>query len=176
MMQARVVLVLLGSLVLARGQTVPSIDSAVYLSFFREAVRHDLDHSVLKNDSQTLNGSATDLVPQSIQEAMGITDAEAKTLVDEGRACGIEVTALDESAGMLVFESRLEAVNDEKPSEAIADQLRKIEARRVAIIMNHVERLKAALDAARFKMVEDYIRSRQGDGVFFPSVKPNKKL
>ena len=87
---------------------------------------------------------------------------------DAATGCDEEINALEASAHALVFESRLRAANDEKPSDAIANQLRELEARRVGIIMSHVEHLKSSLDAGRFRIVEDFIRSRQSDGVFFP--------
>jgi hypothetical protein len=170
-------LLLLGASSAILSQTAPAIDSAVYFSFFREAAGHVVPRppgAPPKGEPSTLNGDSTDLVPQSIQDAMGITDEEAKAVVDEATACDEEINALEASAHALVFESRLRAANDEKPSNAIANQLREIEARRAGIIMNHVERLKASLDAARFKVIEDFIRSRQNDGVFFPAVKPKK--
>lgn len=166
---------LLGSFSQVFSQTEPAIDSAVYLSFFREVSRHAvLPDAALKNEPVLLNGQPNDLVMQSIQDAMGVTDREARAVVDAAAGCGDEISALEASARAMVFESRLRAANDEKPSDALAEQLREFEARRVGIIMSHVERLKASLDAARFKVVEDFIRSRQNDGVFFPSANPKK--
>lgn len=172
LMRASVALLLLGTCSAILGQTGPAIDAAVYFSFFREAAGHVVVPS--KGEPATLNGGPTDLVPQSIQDAMGITDREAKALVDEATACDNEINALEASAHALVFESRLRAANDEKPSDAIARQLQEIEGRRAGIIMSHVEHLKASLDASRFKVIEDYIRLRQSDGVFFPAVHPKK--
>ena len=174
LMRASVPLLLLGACSAILSQTSPAIDSAVYLSFFREAAGHVVLPDAAKGEPSTLNGGPTDLVPQSIQDAMGITDREAKTAVDAATGCDDDINALEASARALVFESRLRAANEEKPSDAIANQLREFEARRVGIIMSHVERLKASLDAARFKVVEDFIRSRQNDGVFFPAVHPKK--
>ena len=170
-MRRGIAFLLLGSLMPVSGQNGSPIDSAVYLSFFREAVWHKAEHGVAK-----MNGQPVDLVSPSIQDAMGITDSEAKALVDEGTACGNEVTALEESARSLVFESRLRAANDEKISDALAEKLRQVDARRVAIIMGHVDSLKVSLGAARLSVIEDYIRSRQNEGVFFPAAGPKKKL
>ncbi len=105
---------------------------------------------------------------------MGITGREAKAIADAAAGCDDELNALEASARALVFESRLRAANDEKPSDAIAERLREVEARRAGIILSHVDRLKASLDAARFKVIEDFIRFRQNDGVFFPAVHPEK--
>jgi hypothetical protein len=171
MIRAGFALVLLGSFLPAAAQNAPAIDSAVYLSFFREAARHESAHAVSK-----VNGEPVDMVSPSIQEAMGITDGEAKAVLDEATACGNEITALEESARSLVFESRLRAANDEKPSDALAEKLRQFDARRVGIIMGHVDALKASLGAARLSAIEDYIRSHQTDGDFFPVVGPKKKL
>jgi hypothetical protein len=168
------VVLMVGSIASIFGQTGPAIDSAVYRAFFREAAVHAGPPS--KSEPSTLNGEPTDLVPQSMQNAMGITDREAKAVVDAAAGCDDEINALETSARALVFESRLRAANDEKPSDDLTERLREVEARRVGIIMRHVDRLKASLDAARFKVVEDYIRSRRNDGVFFPSTQPKKKL
>jgi hypothetical protein len=174
LLRTSVALLLLGAGSAIIGQTVPAIDSAVYLAFFREAAGHVVPPP--KSEPSTLNGEPTDLAPQSIQDAMGITDQEAKAVVEAATGCEEEINALEASAHALVFEARLRAANDEKPSDAIANRLRELEARRVGIIVSHVERLKASLDAARFKVIEDFIRSRQNDGAFFPSANPKKKL
>jgi hypothetical protein len=165
----RLAFLLAGLMLPAFGQSSPAIDSAVYLSFFREAARHEFDHAVSK-----VNGEPAELVSPSIQEAMGITDGEATALLHEATACGNEITALEESARALVFESRLRAANDDKPSNALAEKLREFDARRVAIIMGHIDNLKSSLGAASLTLIEDYIRSRQTGGVFFPTGKPKK--
>jgi hypothetical protein len=175
--RASLAFLLLGSVscILAQtilAQTEPAIDSTVYFAFFREAA----GHVVLppKSKLPTLNGETTDLVPQSIQDAMGITDREAKAVVDAATGCDDEINALEASVRAVVFETRLRVANDEKPSDAVAEQLRNLESRRVQIIMSHVDNLKGSLDPARFRIIEDYIRSRQDDGVFFPAVHPKK--
>jgi hypothetical protein len=170
-MRASLAVLLLGTVYPILSQTAPAIDSAVYLSFFREAEAHVVPpppDAPPKGEPSTLNGEPTDLVPQSIQDAIGITDREAKAVVVAAADCEDELNSLDVSIRALVFEARLRAADDEKPSDAIASQIRELEARRAGIIMSHVERLKASLDAARFKVIEDFIRSRQSDGVFFP--------
>jgi hypothetical protein len=172
LMRASLAFLLLGSVVRVFSQTGPAIDSAVYFAFFREAAGHVVPPP--KSEPSTLNGEPTDLVPQSLQDAMGITDQEAKAVVDAATGCDEEINALEASAHALVFEARLRAANEEKPSDAIANRLRELEARRVGIIMSRVEHLKGALNAGRFRIVEDFIRSRQNDGVFFPAVHPKK--
>jgi hypothetical protein len=179
LLRASMVFLLLGANSAIIGQTGSAIDSAVYLAFFREAAGRVVlppPDAPPKGEASTLNGEPTSLTSQSIQDAMGITDREAKAVVDAAAGCGDEINALEASARALVFESRLRAANDEKPPDALAERLREFEARRAGIIMSHVERLKASLDAARFEVVEDYIRARQSDGVFFPTANPKKKL
>lgn len=174
-MRAGLAFLLLGSVCRILCQTESSIDSAVYLSFFREAAHEGAgSHPALKNDVSTLNGEPTDLIQPSIQEAMGITDREAQALIDEASVCEGEIDALEANARALVFESRLRAANDDQPSDALAQQMRELEVRRVRIVMSHVERLKGAMDAGRFKAVEDYIRSRRNSGSFFPAVHAKK--
>ena len=169
MTRPRIAFLLLGSMLPAFGQGTPAIDSAVYLAFFREAARHELNHAVSK-----VNGVPADLVSPPIQEALGLTDGEAKAVFGEATACGDEITALEQRDSALVFESRLRAANDEKPSDALDEKLRDVDARRVAIIMGHVEALRVSLGATRLSAMQDYIRSHQSDGVFFPSAKPKK--
>lgn len=166
LMRVGLAFLLLGAVSRISSQTEAAIDSAVYLSFFREAAGHVVPPP--KSEPSTLNGEPTDLVPQSIQDAMGITDREAKAVVDAATGCDDEIRALEASARALVFETRLRAANDDKPSDAIANRLREIEARRVGIIMSHVEQLKASLGAARSRVVEEFIRSRQSESAFFP--------
>ena len=176
-MRASLAFLLLGSVSRILSQSGPAIDSAVYLSFFREAAGHAATSDAAPtSEPSTLNGEPTDLVAQSIQDAMGITDREAKAVVEAAAGCDDEINALEANARTLVFESRLRAANDEKPSDALAEQLRNLAARRVQIIMSHIDRLKGSLDPARFKVVEDYIRSRQSAGSFFRSAHPKKRL
>ena len=87
---------LLGSVSRPVCQTESPIDSAVYLSFFREVAGHViLPDSALKNEPAFLIGHPSDLVMQSIQEAIAITDREAKTVIDAAAGCEGEIGALE---------------------------------------------------------------------------------
>jgi hypothetical protein len=87
---------LLGSVSRPVCQTESPIDSAVYLSFFREVAGHViLPDSALKNEPAFLIGHPSDLVTQSIQEAIAITDREAKTVIDAAAGCEGEIGALE---------------------------------------------------------------------------------
>ncbi len=91
--RASLAFLLLGAVSRILSQTGTAIDSAVYFAFFREAA----GHIVLppKSKASTLNGDSTDLVPQSIKDAMGITDQEAKAVVDAATGCDEEINALE---------------------------------------------------------------------------------
>jgi len=149
----------------------PAIDSAVYLSFFQEAAHQTSEsHPVLKVDDQS-----KDLVQPSIQDAMGITEREGKSVLEKATGCEGEIASLESSARALVFESRLLAANEEKPTGDLATRLKDLDAKRVQIALDYVQRLRVSLGAERFKVIEGYIRLRDGAGSFFPTT-PARKL
>jgi hypothetical protein len=105
---------------------------------------------------------------------MGITDREAQLLFEAAASCEDEIHSVDKHAGTLIFESRLRVANEEQTSDELAGPLREPDARRFGIILTHVQRLKNSLQPLRFKVIEEYIRSRENTGTFFPAAHPKK--
>lgn len=105
---------------IASCQSPGAVDSTVYLSFFRE-VAHA--HTI------GTTGPGT-----SIQDVLGITDQEAQSVVDVSAGCGRAIDSLENDARALVFESRLRAANEEKPSEALAGRLKELDTKRVRTV------------------------------------------
>jgi hypothetical protein len=169
LLRAGLAFIALGSLSRLACQTSdpPAIDSDVYLSFFREAAYQTVE----------INGEPTDLVQPSIQDAIGIEEREGQAVLEAAADCEGEIKLLEVNARALVFESRLRAANEEKPSDDLANRLKELDARRIQIILSTVQRLKASLGPERFKVVDDYIRAHANGEPFFhvprkPALKP----
>jgi hypothetical protein len=160
----------LGALLPLPGET--AIDSTVYLSFFKEAAHQAVESHVVEK----VNGEDVDAVQPSIQDAMDITSMEGASIVKLAAGCEDEIISLEKNASALIFESRLRAANEEKPTGDLANRLKELDDMRIQIVLDHVQRLKGSLGAERFKVIEDYIRSHANAGSFFPGNGPRKKL
>lgn len=145
------------------------VDTTVYLSFFQQAAHQTVQSHVIEK----VNGEAVDSVQPSIQDAMGITAREGASVVEVAIGCEGEIISLDKNASALIFESRLQAANEEKRTGDLASRLRDLDTKRVQIVLDSVMRLRVALGAARFKLVEAYVRSHAA-GSFFPATPPRK--
>jgi hypothetical protein len=156
-------------------------DSALYLSFFQEAAHQSAAaHTVSLSQPLMLNGQPTgliqpELIQPSMQDFIGINDREAQSVVDASAGCLADINSLDAGVRALVFETRLRAANDDKPSDALAERLKELEVKRVQIVLDHVQRLKGSLGEASFKLVDEYVRVHANGGSFFPVV-PARKL
>ncbi len=129
------------------------VDPAVYLSFFQEALQ------------QT-----------SIHDTLGITPEEAPLVVQTAALCKDDVQVLDARMGSLVFESRMEAVENGSPSEQTAARIKALEAQRVSVILRYVEQMKASLGGDVFKRVDDYVRAHANRSFFPVGPQMMKKL
>jgi hypothetical protein len=151
------------------------VDSAVYRAFFLEAAHQTVSaHTVSKTGAVMLNGQPAGLIqPKLIQpaihDALGITDQEGQTVIDASAGCEGDLNTLDNDARALIFESRLLAANEEKPSDVVAARLKELDAKRIQIVLDYVQRMKASLGAERSKIVDDYIRAHANTGTFFPA-------
>ena len=148
------------------------LDSNVYRLFFQEVLGHEAKATGTK--PVLLNGQASESISTSVGDAIGITDQEVHSLVEAGNGCETEILSLEGAARALVFESRLRAANEEQPTDDLAKQLKELDAKRIQIILDHVERMKNSLGAERFKLVDDYIRAHANAGSFFSTAVPKK--
>ncbi len=129
-------------------------DSAMYLQFFHEAA-----HRAEVPPGQPVSGtSPATYVDPTMEDTLGITSDEGRPLVKIALQCETDVWNLDASMRTLIFESRLELAESDKVSEAVAERLKELEAKRVQIVLNSAQEMKAAL-GDRFKPVDDYIRT-----------------
>ena len=168
LLRAGLIVFALGALLQLPGEN--AVDSAVYLSFFKEAAHQAVEsHGIEK-----VNGELVGSVQPALQDAMGITAPEGASVVEVAASCDSEIAALERNASALIFESRLRAANEEKPTEDLAARLKELDDRRIQIVLDHVQRLKVSLGAERFKVVGDYIRAHAPTGPFFPSTAPRK--
>jgi hypothetical protein len=159
---------LFAALALAAQAVDPAPGPDVYRVFFQEALANK--DSTTGTVPVVVNGQATELTSISIQDAIGITDREAQSVVEASTGCEAEITSLENAARAMVFESRLRAANEEKPGD-VEDRLKALDVKRLEIIMEHVQRMKVSLGVERFMRVDDFIRAH-ATGSFFPSTYP----
>jgi hypothetical protein len=131
----------------------PPDPTAPYESFFRRVAQ-------LKNASGPvlLNGQSSTLTQPSAQDALGLTDEEAQILGGIAADCEAKVSAFDTAVRSVVFGFRLRLVESESPRAT--QQLKELERERSQIVLRHVQRLRSSFGDSRFKLLDEFVRSR----------------
>jgi hypothetical protein len=134
-----------------------SPDRAAYAYFFAQvaSLRTAADHPPTVSIGS--DGSARSA--PTVQEVVGISDAEAQILRKIAADWNAASDALQESRRGLIFDSRLEFIETGKHSETLEKKLKDLDERSDELVMNHVRQLKAALPDASFAKVDAYVRT-----------------
>ena len=142
-------------------------DSATYASFFGKVAQ------VKGGAPIFLNGQETEMIQPSVQDSMGLTDAEAEILNNLAVACVTRIGKMDEAARPLVFEIRLRLIGSSGPEQAqLRQRLKEIENRHEQAIRACVDELRAGFGEQRFEIVREYVGTRK-NGNFFPPTTRN---
>ncbi len=131
-------------------------DPAAYQQFFRQVA--ELKSLGVHPTARTVWGEAPLKVP-SLQDVIGLTDAEVETLNGTAADCIAKIAALEKAAGPLIFESRLEIAGAGQNSDELARKLKDVDEQRDQIVLAHVQQLKTALPPTSFEKVDAYVRA-----------------
>ena len=151
----RFALLLLGATTFAGAQDRPNPD--LYQGFFRQvfALKSIGDHPT----ARLANGDIVPMKVPTLQEAIGLTDEEVGHLNTTAADCLSQLSALDRTSSALIFESRLQSADTGKISDALALEMKNLEARRNKLVVDHVLDLKTALPPAAFEKLDAYVRA-----------------
>ena len=144
-------------------QTAPG--PTVYESFFQQVVHF----SQLQNSLGvvSINGQPTDLRQYKLQDAIGLTDQEARVLSTVASSCGAKISSFYDAAKRLIFEARLRLVESESDPQA-TQQLKELDDEHRQIVLAHVQQLKAAFGDSRFNGLDAFVRSGKQIESFLP--------
>jgi hypothetical protein len=106
-----------------------------------------------------MNGETVTLKIPTLQDAIGLTDAEVEILNVTAADCVTKIAAFEKAIGPLIFESRLEIADTGKNSDELAKKLKDLDELRNKAILAHVQQLKAALPPASFERLDAYVRA-----------------
>ena len=151
-------------------------DPAVYASFFGEVARLA---GVSDSTPILLNGEPSGQTQPTPRDVLGLTYREARVLDELAMDWAAESLLLNDAVKRLTFERRLRVISSQEIPPSLAQGLRDLDERRAQIVVDHIQRLEAAFGAARFHTLNDYVRSREKAGEFFPAPvdpkRPEKK-
>ncbi|MEP7355157.1 MAG: hypothetical protein ABI824_18155 [Acidobacteriota bacterium] len=141
-----------------------SHNPATYEAFFQAVT-----HWPPATTRAALNGSTTEFefVTPSIEEAIGITAAEAQTLRTIAADFDEKNEVIRQAIKPLVFETRLANLEEAARSNPVAQQYSDLGRQRTQLILDHLETLKTALGEARFRLVEAFVNSKKDSQTFF---------
>jgi len=160
------------------GQDLPlsqrSIDLPTYESFFlavsQLAPGREMGRTVGPGQRISLNATMPKLVQPGLEDALGITFEEARTL----RSIAVDYEAKDraihEAQRPLVLELRFAAIAEEAPPRAASRLYDQLNRQRTQLALDHIQELKTAFGAARFPLIENFLSARKNSGSFFPAV------
>ena len=135
-------------------QTAP--DPTVYESFFQQVVHFaELQNSL---GVVSINGQPTDLRQYKLQDAIGLTDQEARVLSTVASDCGAKVRSFYDAAGPSIFDARVRLVESKSDPQA-TQQLKELDDEHQQIVLAHVQQLKAAFGDSRFNTLDAFVRS-----------------
>ena len=146
------------------GSSQNGADPTVYESFFRQVVRFSQLQSSL--GAVPLNGQPANVRPYTLQDAIGLTDQEARVLNAVASGCEASIRSSDDAARPLIFAARLRLIESEN-AQAV-QQLKEFDDERRQIVLAHVQQLKAAFGDSRFNALDAFVRSGKQIVSFLP--------
>ena len=155
-----------GLILLGQGATLQQnpLNLATYESFFAAVSR--LTTALPLNGQTTINGQSSDLVPPRLEDALGITAAEAQLLRSVATDCDAKNLAIQEALKPLVKELRFAALAEEAPPESVILQYNELNRKHAQTVLDHIQELKTAF-RERFQLIETFVSARKNSESFF---------
>lgn len=133
----------------------------IYQRFFEQAVNWSSKGPKTVRIG-TMNGEQS-AVEQSIQEGLGLTDDQAKSLQTVAAEHLKQLTEFDKTAKPLVWEHRMRVLEGDEEARVWLDNLA---ARRDQLIVNAINRLRDAVGEERFRALDTMVQSKKTGGSF----------
>jgi hypothetical protein len=105
----------------------------------------------------------------TLQEAIGVTDAEAASLTAISKDCGVKLSQLDGTPGPSKFEALMRSIESGETLAQLEQRMKELDERRDQVVRDHVEQLKTALGDSRFQVVDAFVRGKTPSD-FFPMI------
>lgn len=139
-------------------------DPAAYQQFFRQVVelKSMADRGTM---AQSLNGQTVTLKIPTLQDVIGLSDAEVAIVNATAADFGTRDTVFRRALIPLTFESRLELAGTGNISDELARKIKDIEDQRNRATLSHVEETKTALPAASFEKLDAYVRAIRANAI-----------
>jgi hypothetical protein len=139
-------------------------DPAVYEPFFRQVLElkwsSESSHSMTPNDQvQESPNAGLQVMKSRIHEVIGLNDIEVEILSSAATDCAAKIASLQEAARPLIFESRLQSVESGKISAAVTQKLKDLDDQHNRIVLDYIQRLKAALSNSSFEKLDAYVHA-----------------
>ncbi|MCU1234169.1 MAG: hypothetical protein JWP63_2136 [Candidatus Solibacter sp.] len=127
--------------------------------------------------SQLARTPAGKLSMPTLQDAIGLTDAEMKALNEAAADYAAKSLVFSEDLGRLVFEARLRSIESGDASEWLAQRRKEIGDRADQAVVQRLRQLQDALGEVSFQKLERYVHSDWAQHCFVEpcGVGPTKK-
>jgi len=133
----------------------PPADLKLYREFFQKVVEISRPITVVRG----LGDRIYDVQRPRLQDVIGLNDMEVATLTSTAADC-LKKLDLANKPQAIVFEARLQQIQNGNVSGAAADAITKIDEQLTEIIQTHVQTLKSEFGAASFTKLDDFIHSK----------------
>ncbi len=105
------------------------------------------------------NGDVVPMKVHSLQEATGLAEDEVEQVKSIAADFASKLAGFYQASRAVTFEARLQVADTGAISDSLALEVKKLEDRRVKLVLEHVQELKTVLPAAAFDKVAAYVRA-----------------
>jgi len=163
--QPRIGFLLVACLSRGLGQVAPSAAPSLE-NFFTPGVYESFFLEVRQLSRILTDGQANILTKPTIQEAIGLTDQEMRSLNALASDCLTEISPLRQAAPKLIFEARLRFVESGDSSAWLRQRLTDLDNQLNQAVSDHIQHLKVAFGDSRFQQLDAWVRSPESHHCF----------
>jgi hypothetical protein len=139
----------------------------LYESFFREVLTAPESSQVVE---VRLNGDRrVQMYQRSAQDVIGLNDEEARMLRDTAAECMDKLTELARASIEWRKEAFFQRIESGRASPELETRAQRMQMERLRIISSAREKLSVGCGAARFELLDAFIRSNSAGRGFFPA-------
>jgi hypothetical protein len=144
-------------------------DASMYQAFFGQVAKNTLlpDPPEWRQVDRKPSKSFRSVVP-SLRDVIGLSDHEADLLTTAAKEYASEAGSLSKHFP-LVFEARLQEMENGRISETVASQVSELEQSYREMVLGYVQQLRFDSGDARFQVLDDYVRSSEWKTALLPT-------
>lgn len=146
----------------------PLADLKLYRAFFQQIADNAKPHTVVR----AFGDRIYDVERPRLQDVIGLNDTEVAALTNTAADC-MKKLDLANKPQAVVFEARLEQIQNGEVSGANAVALTKIEEEITEIVQTHIQSLKSELGADSFAKLNDFVRSERNPRALMGTLIPH---